>query len=77
MCPPGEAFTDPAHARVLLDVDHVLALALRVWTPEVTRDWLTTGNGHLDGARPIDVLQLRGSAEVALALRAEAAGAYA
>ncbi|HXH58186.1 antitoxin Xre/MbcA/ParS toxin-binding domain-containing protein [Iamia sp.] len=58
-------------------MDHVLALALQVWTPEVATDWLTTANAHLDGARPIDVLRARGSSEVALALRAEAAGAYA
>lgn len=73
----GEAVPDQDHARVLLDLDHILALAVQVWAPEVARDWLVTGNGHLDDARPIDVLRRHGAADVAVALRAEAAGAYA
>lgn len=73
----GESQPDLAHARVLLDVDHVLASALQVWSPDVARDWLTTPNQHLGGASPMEVLRVRGAAEVTEALRAEAAGAYA
>jgi uncharacterized protein (DUF2384 family) len=40
-------------------------------------DWMTTGNGFLEGARPIDVLLQRGSAEVIDALEASLSGAYA
>lgn len=73
----GEAVPDPEHARVLVDVDHVLALALQVWEAEVARDWLTTANAFLDDGRPIDVIMAEGSSRVAEAIRAEAAGAYA
>jgi uncharacterized protein (DUF2384 family) len=62
---------------VIADLDHVFAVALQVWEERVARDWMTTANAHLDFARPIDVVVLRGSAEVVEALRAEAAGAYA
>lgn len=73
----GQAVPDPANAQVLVDLDHVLATALQVWTPDVARDWLVTANAHLDGARPIDYLRQHGSAAVVAALHAEAAGAYA
>jgi uncharacterized protein (DUF2384 family) len=67
----------PAKARELIDLDHVLARVLLVWTPDVAVDWLTGSNSYLDGARPIDVLRVRGSAEVLEALDAAASGAFA
>lgn len=73
----GEAEPGPGAARVLADLDHAFAVALQVWDDEAARDWMTTPNGHLDGARPVDVVRLRGSGEVVDALRAEAAGAFA
>lgn len=72
----GQETPGPDAARLLVDLDHVLATLLQVWVPEVATDWLQSPNAHLDGARPIDVLRLRGSAEVVVAARAEAAGAY-
>jgi uncharacterized protein (DUF2384 family) len=63
---------------MLVDLDQVLAHAMLVWPDErVARDWLTTPNAHLDGARPVDWIRLRGTAEVVDALRAEGAGVYA
>jgi hypothetical protein len=38
---------------------------------------MTGANGFLDGARPIDVLLQRGSADVIDALKATLSGAYA
>ena len=74
----GESVPGPEHARMLVDLDHVLAHALLVWADaSVARDWLTTANAHLDGLRPVAWMQLHGSAGVVEALRAEAAGAYA
>lgn len=74
----GESVPGPAQARMLVDIDHVLAHALLVWAdPALARDWLTTPNAHLDGVRPIDWIRMHGTAEVVDALRAEAAGAYA
>lgn len=73
----GKSVPTGAHARIIADLDHVLAVALQVWDEAVVSDWLSTANNHLDGARPIDVVRQRGSGEVVDALRAEAAGAYA
>jgi uncharacterized protein (DUF2384 family) len=66
----------PATAK-LLDLDDVIALAAQSWHPTVAMDWMTAGNGFLEGARPIDVLLQRGSAEVIDALKASLSGAYA
>lgn len=74
----GESVPGPGQARMLVDLDHVLAHALLVWADAgVVRDWLTTANAHLDGLCPVDWIRLHGTAEVVEALRAEAAGAYA
>ncbi|MGH7918513.1 MAG: antitoxin Xre/MbcA/ParS toxin-binding domain-containing protein, partial [Candidatus Dormibacteraceae bacterium] len=64
-------------ARELVDLDHVMTRALMLWTPRVATDWFTSANAYLDGARPIDVLRIRGSAEVIDALDAVTSGAYA
>lgn len=72
----GQSVPSPLQARVLVDVDHVLALALQLWEPAVARDWLATSNGHLDGATPIDAIRANRADEVVAAIRAETAGAY-
>lgn len=74
----GESVPGPGQARMLVDLEYVLTHALLVWADiSVARDWLSTPNAHLDGARPVDWLRVNGTAEVVDALRAEAAGAYA
>lgn len=74
----GASVPGPVQARILVDIDHVLAHALLVWADErVARDWLTTPNAHLDGVRPVEWIRRHGTAEVVEALRAEASGAYA
>jgi len=40
-------------------------------------DWMTSANGFLDNAKPIDVLLRRGPADVVEALKATISGAYA
>jgi hypothetical protein len=60
-----------------MDLDHVAALAVQAWHPTVVMDWMTTDNGFLDGARPIDVLLQRGSSEVIDALNATLSSADA
>lgn len=64
------------NARKVIDLDYVAARLLQVWEPEVAEIWLRSHNAHL-GARPVDVLVLRGAAPVIDAIDAEAAGAYA
>lgn len=73
----GTEVPSPEVAAKLLDLDHVVALAVQAWHPVVVMDWLTTGNGFLEGAQPIEVLLQRGSAEVIDALKATLSGAYA
>ena len=73
----GEEVPSPQIAARLLDLDHVVALAMQAWDPKVVMDWMTTSNGFLDGAEPIEVLRQRGSSEVIEALKATISGAYA
>ncbi len=73
----GAESPSPEVAAKLLDLDHVIALAMQSWHPAVVMDWMTTTNGFLDGGQPIDVLLQHGSAEVIDALKATLSGAYA
>lgn len=72
----GKESPSPQVARELVDLDHVMARASMLFTQPVALDWLTSSNSYLDGARPIDVLKTRGSAEVIAALDAALAGAF-
>lgn len=72
----GKEVPSPEIASKLLDLDHVVALAVQAWDPAVVMDWMTTSNGFLDGAQPIKVLLQRGSPEVIDALKATISGAY-
>lgn len=72
----GAETPGPETARRLLDLDHIVARVLLLWDRSLVEAWLTGANAHLDGRRPIDVLRLRGAAEVLAALDAEAQGAY-
>ena len=64
----GKESPGPVTAQRLVDLDHVVAKALLLWPPKAAIDWLEGTNSYLDGARPIDVLRLRGSADVVRAL---------
>jgi hypothetical protein len=59
-----------AQARSLVDLDHVVARASIIFEPAAVWNWLFGSNSYLEGARPIDVLQIRGAAEVVRALEA-------
>jgi len=73
----GAEIPSPEVAARLLDLEHVLALAMQAWDPAVAMDWMNSANGFLLGAAPIEVLRQRGSAEVIDALEATLSGAYA
>jgi transcriptional regulator with XRE-family HTH domain len=64
----GRENPGPAVAQRLVDLDYILAKALQIWPRRAAIDWLNGPNNYLDGARPIDVLQARGAAEVVEAL---------
>jgi transcriptional regulator with XRE-family HTH domain len=73
----GKERPSPESRKRIADLDHVLDRLLLELHPEQVGPWLTGSNPHLAGARPIDVLQLRGAAAVLPAIDALAAGAYA
>jgi hypothetical protein len=73
----GEETPGPAAARRLVDLDHVLARLALVWDESLAADWLTTPNGFLEGATPMQVIESRGTTDVIEAIDAEAEGAYA
>lgn len=73
----GSERPNSENARVIVDLDHVIARAGLLWKPSVIGSWLNGSNAFLDGARPIDVLRTTGSAPVIDALDQELAGGYA
>jgi uncharacterized protein (DUF2384 family) len=54
----------------ILDLHDVFTRALQVMKPATVMLWLVGSNPHLAGARPIDVLSVRGITPVIDALRA-------
>lgn len=73
----GVESPNPENARTIVDIDHVIARAGLLWTPPVVSAWLVGANAFLGGARPIDVVKIRGAEPVIDALDQELAGAYA
>jgi uncharacterized protein (DUF2384 family) len=73
----GKEVPSPEVASRLLELDYVMAFALQAWHPSVAMSWMDGSNGFLGGARPIDVLRVRGAAEVVDALKATLSGAIA
>lgn len=67
----------PESRKRLSDLDHVLDRLLLELHPDQAGLWLTGPNPHLGGARPVDVLELRGAAAVLPAIDALAVGAFA
>ena len=66
----GAAMPSPAQLKLLVDLDHVMARASLIYAPTIAREWLGGHDSYLEGARPIDVLHLRGVQKVLDALDA-------
>ena len=64
-------------APLLIDLEHVLARVRLVWAGPAGQPWMVGANAHLGGARPLDVLLLRGPGPVLDALDASARGGAA
>lgn len=64
-------------APLLIDLEHVLARVRLVWAEPAATTWMTSTNAHLGGARPVDVLRLRGPGPVLEALDAGTWGSAA
>lgn len=74
----GDSLPTTENARVLADLDYVVTRLRLVWGDGFTvYNWLMGSNSFLEGARPIDILCLRGVAPVLEAIELEIAGAYA
>lgn len=78
---PIEWLADDGAAWVVIDallgvpLGQVVERAMQIYPLAVVTDWLIGSNGYLNGARPIDVIRLRGPQEVLAALDAEEQGA--
>jgi len=73
----GDERPGPQVAPLLIDLEHVLARVRLVWSEPAATVWMTSANARLDGARPADVLALRGVGPVLEALDAGAWGGAA
>ena len=72
----GEEGIGPENARRVVDLEYVMSRLAQLYPEAVADMWLSSFNAHL-GARPVDVLQLKGAGPVVAAIDAEAEGAYA
>lgn len=64
-------------APLLIDLEHVLARVHLVWAEPAATAWMISANAYLGGARPVDVLRLRGPGPVLEALDAGTWGSAA
>ena len=56
----GTVMPSPAQLRLLIHLDHVVARASLFLERPAVIEWLDGSNSYLEGARPIDVLHVRG-----------------
>jgi uncharacterized protein (DUF2384 family) len=73
----GNREISPVMRSRVLEVHDVLTRAHQVFNPTLVARWLVGHEPLLGGARPIDVMGLRGAAQVIDALDAIASGGYA
>ena len=71
----GQERVSAASLPAVIDLDYVVSRILAEWAPEAAKLWLAGSEPHLLGARPIDVMILRGPLAVIPALDAIHAGA--
>lgn len=60
----GSTMPTPAQLRLLIHLDFIVARASLVFEGPALLNWLKGPNSYLEGARPIDVLHVRGVREV-------------
>jgi hypothetical protein len=72
----GEEGIGAESARRVVDLEYVMSRLGQLYPEAVADAWLMSFNAHL-GARPVDVLRLKGAGPVVAAIDAEAEGAYA
>lgn len=70
----GKERPGPGTAVRVTDLSYLLERLLQAMYPDQAEVWLASANGHLGGARPLDVFQRRGVAPVVEAIEAYEAG---
>ncbi|MEO6990160.1 MAG: hypothetical protein ABI202_01475 [Candidatus Baltobacteraceae bacterium] len=73
----GAETISPSKRKAIIDVSYVLQRALQVLTPQQLSLWLVGSDPLLGGARPVDVLMVRGAGQLVAALDAIEQGAFA
>lgn len=73
----GKERVSPENQRKISDLDHVMNRLLIEMYPEQAVQWLQGNNPHLNFARPMDVLVLKGPSKVLDAIDALSSGSYA
>lgn len=73
----GKERVSSENQRKLSDLDHVMNRLLIEMHPEQATQWLQGNNPHLNFARPMDVLVLKGPSRVLDAIDALSSGSYA
>jgi hypothetical protein len=68
---------DPLNADKIDVLELVMASLLRIYDPDVARQWLLGVNPHLGNRRPIDLVRIGRVEELLGAIRAERAESYA
>jgi transcriptional regulator with XRE-family HTH domain len=68
---------DPLNADKIDVLELVMATLLRLYEPDVARQWLLGFNPHLRDRRPIDLVRMGRVEELLAAIRAERAESYA
>jgi DNA-binding transcriptional regulator YdaS (Cro superfamily) len=68
---------DPLNADKIDVLELAMASLLRLYDPEVARQWLLGVNPHLGNRRPIDLVRTGRGEALLGAIRAERAGSYA
>lgn len=71
---PGRLGRDIVERSIAHDVAVVRDKLSALWTDPVIDVWLTSANAHLDGARPVDVVAMKGLEAVMEAIGVEVAG---
>lgn len=76
-CLKGKERISPAIAERIVDLEYVLDRALRIFYPDEVGPWLSHPEPLLGDAIPLNVLALRGPAQIIAALTRIDAGAFA
>ncbi len=72
----GDRDVNPENAGRIVDLHDLVSRVHRYYRPAIAARWIVGAEPLLGGARPLDVLAMRGVAPVIEALEARDAGGY-